>query len=99
MTQEIKHTPAPWKINGDFIESNDGYWICALDNDPQNKMDYSETERANANLIAAAPDLLGALKHLLRFNNMPRGEYYHGFTENQICDKARKVIAKAEGKS
>lgn len=64
MTQE-KHTPAPWVKNGDFIESQDGYWICALDTEPIHKIDYGETEQANARLIAAAPELLEAAQGLL----------------------------------
>lgn len=66
--------------------------------------EYSDEElnqaEANASLIAAAPELLEALEHLLRWNNMPAGSCaYPKAMEKEICDKALAAIAKARGES
>lgn len=57
-----KHTPGPWFIppeNGCYIVDEDkGRQICSLDN-RQNRL-------ADAHLIAAAPDLLVALREMMR---------------------------------
>lgn len=83
-----KHTPGPWKYtisakhNRPQISGKDGHQICLLWRD-------GEME-ANARLIAAAPELLEALKNLA--NQTVINEYNgHCFTA------ARKAIAKAEG--
>lgn len=60
-----KHTPGPWFIDGsirktDLIVSNNDYQvaICITHQNP-------ESNKANARLIAAAPDLLFALQSAL----------------------------------
>lgn len=53
-----------------------------------------EEAKANARLIAAAPDLLAALKALIETDR-------HDLTDKRPCDScsaARAAIAKAEGK-
>ena len=53
-----KHTPGPWTIDGLHISGN-GYSIAHINS-------HRTTEgRANADLIAAAPELLEALENLL----------------------------------
>jgi hypothetical protein len=90
-----KHTPGPWEIEpnagkGAWISNDFGWAALALGNDHDNA-------RANARLIAAAPDLLEALTALANgvdFN-----------IKNGSCPldlgvrlkKARAAIAKAEG--
>jgi hypothetical protein len=56
-----KHTPGPWRVNGECIEygpfvAGDGWCVAKIVRDPP------ETE-ANAHLIAAAPELLEACKY------------------------------------
>jgi hypothetical protein len=59
---------------------------------------------ANANLIAAAPDLLKALKAAekeIRRLHMLHGGYYEGRVGEpklSVADKARAAITKAEGR-
>ena len=63
---ETKHTPGPWKL----IEQGDANmygmvtagnrWIISFQ---QNGELMSETQLANAKLMAAAPELLSTLKH------------------------------------
>lgn len=59
-----KHTPGPWEVIevDEFfsIAGGDG-WVATMDNHDEN------ANRANAPLIAAAPDLLAALDVALSF--------------------------------
>ena len=60
--------------------------------------DYSDTPSPDARLIAAAPDLLAALKALLGWNPTCRS----GIDDDAFgatIDAARAAIAKAEGKA
>jgi hypothetical protein len=53
---EMLHTPGPWEVDGLYVRAN-GEYICDIklaDDDPN--------VIANARLIAAAPELLAALK-------------------------------------
>jgi hypothetical protein len=91
-----KHTPGPWATNETRIESehehgwvNDG-WIIAGCEGPD--------ARANARLIAAAPDLLDACMALLDLvENWHPIEGMPAMSEQ--CGKVRKAIAKATGRA
>lgn len=103
---EKKHTPGPWEIkDGRYIDSPSG-WIAdvlsypayraATDND-------SEEQKANARLIAAAPDLLEALKacelamDTAALHGLPQElppTYRDSWADAHIA--ARAAIAKAE---
>lgn len=90
----MKHTPGPWKaykeklgqieIIGPFPENYPVAAIC-VDND---------TDRANARLIAAAPDLLEACYVALE-GLMP---YTEAGETNPLVLKVCAAIEKAEGK-
>ena len=110
---EAKHTPGPWKavdvrdarnnpsgyavwqdIERPFSDSPRGNKICATPDGttPQNK--------ANAALIAAAPELLGALEDL--FKHCAMIHKYWGDSCNQkeadaAIAAARNIITKAKG--
>lgn len=98
---EAKHTPGPWYYikddewshsvvtrHGELPDGSPNYWTVAS----VNKRREPEHE-ANASLIAAAPDLLDALK----------GALNHWAVPSSICidrpayEKARAAIAKATG--
>lgn len=97
-----KNTPGPWKIAGyDWINTPSGGYRVAL----VNSKDFivasvmcdegDDEQAANANLIAAAPDLLEAAKHAAMEWRL------HG----QLTDSCRvleaaigKAIAKVEGR-
>jgi len=71
---ETKHTPDKWEItlNDDktiFIHAKKptGYTLIAILEDPICGDDFSDEIKANAKLIAAAPDLLHELKENLFF--------------------------------
>lgn len=92
-----KHTLGPWKAKGEKygktidIFGNDGTdqpiaWADSDDIDPKEA-------KANARLIAAAPDLLAALERLFKQTsegNAPCGE--------DTREAVRAAIAKAAGK-
>lgn len=101
MTEPVKHTPGPWAVNEDGwkVESekehgwvNDGWGICVT---------HGSDREANARLIAAAPELLQALKESQRlwweYGQETDPEIsvpaHHRDMERQI----EVAIAKAEG--
>lgn len=97
-SQNAKHTPGPWKVidralnggEGVSIEAENGYTeVCKV-----NKSYHSRT--ANARLIAAAPELLEALKEAENW----LAEYEDGPDSGLqgLLAQARAAIAKAEGR-
>lgn len=88
----MTHTPAPWNVEGRKIRNHD--YLPDMDNFHVSKdgKPLPKTE-ANANLIAAAPDMLEALKNLLN-------EIEEAVPSVDLWSKtaAIKAIAKAEGK-
>ena len=92
-----KHTPGPWFAVGAQVETeNDSVPdICTCDPQAmrQSHLDWNpKTVQANARLIAAAPDLLEALRMML---NVPQG----GFITEKLAaeDVACKAIERATG--
>ena len=55
-----KHTPGPWKQGNDRIECSEGYGVADL----FTQRNDAET-KANARLIAAAPEMAEILKRIL----------------------------------
>ena len=102
---ETKHTPGPWEVRGLYIcASTDTYIAKMLHGDNLNPPDR-ETY-GNANLIAAAPDLLAALGSAMAFDHFIDEMYVSGtigegqrLALHEIMDKARAAIAKAKGGS
>lgn len=96
-----KHTPGPWMQSDATVYAltPDGkrnrFWtsvqsVCR----PEIGEASQEECRANAHLIAAAPDLLEAAKKLIR-----AGEEGDADLAMEAHDDLRAAIAKAEGKS
>ena len=85
---KAQHTPGPWQQSARQPYSVIGTCardICMI-------LDSgSDIQKANARLIAAAPELLDALKALMSRDLDHR---LHGFPE---LEKARAAIVKAEG--
>ena len=79
------HTPGPWTVHGQWqasvrMPNGEGFHVCS---DPRHASDES---KANARLIAAAPDMLAALEEI-----MDSGCDCDG------CIMAGNVVAKARG--
>ena len=82
---EMKHSKGPWTINNLVITCDDNLTVCEL---------YGyDNHKADAQLIAAAPDMLKALEHI-------QNELYPGEHVKHSKDAIRLVndaIKKAKG--
>lgn len=95
----IKHTPGPWTYGGqefNDVRESDGELVAVALHLRVKKPERSIAEaKANARLIAAAPDLLEALKAIVKSlaDQDDEGMIEHA---QQMID-ARAAIAKATG--
>jgi hypothetical protein len=85
-----KHTPGPWSAIGADVKTAgpNSHIICwtGLRSDVE-----LEELRANARLIAAAPDMLNALLDVLDFWDDP------DMSMSELKERVRYAIAKAQG--
>ena len=90
-----KHTPGPWEVDLETGEINASGAVLGTvhrgDDFPCCEEDISEECKANAQLIAAAPDLFAACKEFVR--KVECGEARSVRSYRQMKD----AIAKAEG--
>lgn len=90
-----KHTPGPWQVSETVtgrpkVISNRGFAVCGFQSGAYDQM------RTDARLIAAAPDLLAALK--LAYRHLNGGTDSLTATEHlEAFHLARAAIAKATG--
>lgn len=92
------HTPGPWIVDEPVIMSEDnGYTICRIgDGETEEFQDVP-----NARLIAAAPELLEALKELSIAHSPMNGcepENKYLARQEAAYKKAEQAIARAEGR-
>lgn len=105
---EAKHTPEPWKVvehHGVIDVMGAGSGVCRVFTDPnQDSLPTMPQARANARLIAAAPDLLRALSAIVE--NTDKGYSVTTWTgldgiadagSVANLDAARAAIARATG--
>lgn len=102
-----KHTPGPWKVEwdpdgGSALEPavmHDGYYVATcheMSGDAKGSVEALE----NARLIAAAPDLLGALRSALLVLNGLTSEHQRSLPViRDELERMAAAIAKAEGRS
>jgi hypothetical protein len=93
---ETKFTPGPWKLSlpdETAVSSFDGTEIAAVQGDYDDD-DVWPVMAANARLVAAAPDLLEALKALIAVSTNTQAE---ADWSREWC-AALDAIAKAEGR-
>jgi len=86
---EFKNTPGPWRIgtpgpNGCYTIGTERGLMTAVIAHSINEPDQAVAARADAKLIAAAPDLLRCLKEIV-----------DGAWPSAVCWKARAAISKA----
>lgn len=87
------HTPGPWKLDGYNVESHDSLPIAIVR--CPSTWRKSETVEADCRLIAAAPELLQALKDTLTIC-LTRGQALGLDDQGPVLDYAREQISKAE---
>lgn len=116
MSTQEKHTPGPWSVfhgknnrvfiyAGEHLESiHDGNTLAEMQEKPFGGID--EEGEANARLIAAAPELLEALEHLLEGESCQSKVNFDGTAKPspqsdcecwtcEAVNNARAAIAKA----
>lgn len=91
----MKHTPGPWEFRGHWI------WPVGSNDDigrvSESYLRPGSEREANGRLIAAAPELLEALKALLNKVDHKRYNIRKDFSFFVADAAARTAIAKAEG--
>jgi hypothetical protein len=99
-TTEASHTPGPWFVNADnslLVENKNRLRSIAEIHDHSDTANEELTEeaKANAHLIAAAPEMLEALKHMAAWLNS--GVIVDGKRPNLMLSVVNQTIAKATG--
>ena len=92
------HTSGPWTVEADdcffkgvFIPiESDCRVVAEIQPAYGDNGELTEEDRANARLIAAAPEMLAALKALLHARIVRDGD---------VIERAQAIIASAEGRS
>lgn len=98
-----KWTPGPWKNCEDgYIEAEDGSLIVEQINNDISDFEDDTTITANADLIAAAPDLYAALRRLLPAARACKHENFSNIageedTLTNKIDAAIAALSKAHG--
>lgn len=112
----MRHTPAPWIVVEEVAidyrpqqilgRGGDSRVAVCLDGGPKFAVDKAE-ERANARLIAAAPDLLAACEFAMKV--IEHGDFKNGVTDpsglldegevrvSQFYEELRTLVARATG--
>jgi len=93
MEQGITHI----KIWGER-EKTGAVLVAEVRNEHGSHSTFGQEEKANARLIAAAPELLGLLKHLIHEADHPDNQTDKELVEQIDWEGIRTAIAKAEGK-
>lgn len=88
--QSPKHTPGPWVAQGTAVmKLHDLLGAATAD-------ENAEQAEANVRLIAAAPDLLAALRDALEFIGLCDEDTIYAAREAGVFDTGEAAIAKAE---
>ena len=93
----VPHTPGPWTVtyldkNGQSIVKAEHIEVCTCWHHCVGSIEREM--HANARLIAAAPDLLEALEHLMSWQ-VKNVDRWH----NNAYDNAARVVKKATGET
>lgn len=94
-----RHTPGPWRLEEDSKSGHCCFEYSIVGNGPTHEVNIAEVigsyggdpNLQNARLIAAAPELLDALKDALCALEVIDKQYVY------VIDKARLAITKATG--
>lgn len=87
---QFKSTPGPWRVSGNWVETDDVLIAKIINCKPG-----SGTHLANKQIIAAAPEMLEALIKCADALDEVSYQSWCG----EIIDEARAAIAKATGET
>ena len=90
----FKGTPGPWQDEGVYIGSV--YWPFQVAYVAR-FFAHEEQDECNAKLIAASPDLLSALQHLVEVYDDPAGKQWTTTSKKAAIAEAKAAIDKALG--
>lgn len=93
----LRHTPGPW-IKRTNPDDKGQLWIDSAEGSPITDLKDNGMQEGNADLIAAAPDMLEALVRIVQCNMWEVGDHIGTSTIADI-ERARKALAKAKGES
>lgn len=110
----MKHTPGPWEIDGHNLTAvihNEGsvtwpQWkhVCNCDYGYADPEKHFEENKANAHLIAAAPEMLEALESVMRLqklieypNDVKECHVGEAMAVSGMLQKVIRVVNKAKG--
>lgn len=94
---KTKHTPGPWIVLHSYNVMKDNRSIANCGGYTVNTPNWQEVDeenKANAQLVAAAPALLAALEKIAAGNPAKPGEW---ITDIEMADIARAAIAQVRG--
>ena len=99
--QVDKHTPGAWVAEGSMVRGGEGIYLddpIASVYDPNDQHHLTPTTKANARLIAAAPELLAALEQVhAAMDAMEHGRTPPGPTGPAWLAATKALIIKAKG--
>ena len=93
----MSHTPGPWAINGwNIVQQDCDYTFPLLAKVCNGNRSLTlDAINANARLIAAAPELLAALKELVSYDEGCSEASDYGY---EVLHRCKAAINKAEGR-
>ena len=98
IAKTARHTPGPWHATAEYIRDENDGMIGEATNLWANVKTPIGERLANAQLMAAAPELLAALRALLATNSCREATYNSNVGLAEAVDVARAAIANAEGR-
>jgi len=93
-----KFTPGPWRTEGRYVLALKGKSVCEL---PRGGVTHAKVDKANANLIATAPEMYEALQAFLQLPHLFDDVCDRG-TDCKVCKAillGMAAIAKAKGRA
>ena len=87
----MTHTPGPWEVWADFNVKGASGFVATCGSQRVNSDGGTAENRANAVLIASAPEMLDSLEQMVKtFGGW-------GDTDGPAVSLAKRIIAKAKG--
>ncbi len=91
----MTHTPGPWAIEGKFVKEEATRYQDFICKEPEGFYQNDDKWKANARLIAAAPDLLAALEEAIELFDQDDNDLT--LAGKRIVSRWRATVEKATG--